>query len=419
MKAEIASLQQRAETGRQIILQASLEPNQRKEPLVFSAGRAAGLLGVTTASIGQVLQKKSLGTGLDIESGRYNLDQATYEELRKHYEQAPRRRTRAKILTVSNQKGGVGKTTTVVHLAPYLALQGLRCLVVDGDSQGSYSSYQSLIPDRDLDEEHTISPILSDARTDDGRPIPLRHLVERVIRKSPNIENLWFIPACLELANGDIAAYRRQLTSKPGDTYSFYNRLYLALETVRDNFDVILIDCPPHISATTWNSVYTADMIVVPLGAHMLDFSSTMRFIDWMDTMLEDLPYVPLGKIRFLITNYHSNSEKSSSGTMASIIRDVLGDSVMKSMALHSSEVQRASADLKSIYELGRSIGDKRAYARACKSMDEVNAEILEALDSVRPYTLQEMQEDMRNEQLQARAAAAAASPMTNPQIEA
>lgn len=390
MRVEISGLQRKADIGRAHISKVALEPNQRKEPLDFSAGRAAELLDRTTASIGQVLNRLNLAEGIDLEAGRYSIDQAKFAALREHYE-GPTAHTPARILTVSNQKGGVGKTTTVVHLAPYLALKGYRVLVVDGDSQGSYSSYQSLVPDRDLAQEQTIAPLLTDERDDAGAVIPLKTIVENIIRKSPNIENLWFIPACLELANADVAAYQRQFSSTPGDHYSFFNRLYLGLDSVRDHFDFIIIDCPPHISPVTWNCVYAADMVLVPVGAHMLDFSSTMRFVDWMDLMVNRLPTTPLSRVRFLITNY---DKRPSSEELTGTVKAVFGDTVMKNFVLHSSEVQRASAELKSLYELGKRVGSKDAYVRACRSMDAVNKEILENLLQVKPYPLAQMETD-------------------------
>lgn len=395
MKREIQHLTERAEIGRDIIMKMSLHPNQRKEPLLFSAGRAAEMLGVTTASVGAVLKRNGLLEGVDPELGSFNISQGIFDKLREHYEgPRPDGPRLAKVITVANQKGGVGKTTTVAHLTPWLALRGLKVLLIDGDSQGSVTAYQAVNPDAEIMEKDTISPLLYGGRLSDQWGDANQVVTEsknpeikitELIRRSPNIANIDFVPACLELSNGDIQGYKRQLESRPGDSFAFFNRLYGAIESVRTQYDVVVIDCPPHISATTWNCVYAADLIVVPLGAHMLDLASTLRFIDWMDTMVNELDEAPLGKLKFLVTNFDTREDSSKENL--GLIKEILGEHLLEPQALHSTEVQRASALLKSVYEIPRDIGSKGAYARACESMDAVNRAICKALDSVTPYS--------------------------------
>jgi chromosome partitioning protein len=394
MKIEMEHLRKRAAMGRDIIMKASMQPNQRKEPLLFSAGRTAEMLNVTTTSVGAVLKRLGLLEGVDPALGSFNIDQRIFEALRKHYhgERRPSAPRLAKVLTVANQKGGVGKTTTVAHLAPWLALAGLKVLLIDGDSQGSITAYQAVNPDVEISEKDTISPLLYGGRLSDKWDeedlvvLDSKHpeiQITDLIRPSPNIANLDFVPACLELSHGDIQGYKRQIEAPgKGDSFVFFNRLYNAIESIRTEYDVVLIDCPPHISATTWNCVYAADMILVPLGAHMFDLASTMRFIDWMDVFLNQVEGTPLGKLKFLITNY---DEKPASADNLALIREVLGDNLLKSPALHSSEVQRASTLLKSIYEIPRYIGSRDAYTRACRSMDQTNREICDALEAITP----------------------------------
>jgi chromosome partitioning protein len=375
IKQELQYLSKRAELGRNIIMQVSLQPNQRKEPPVFTAGRVADMLERSPAAVGRVIKELGLEEGPDPTSNRYSIDQAGFAMLRDHFsEKAEAPPGGARVIAVANQKGGVGKTTTVVNTAPWLALHGLRVLVIDADSQASFTTYLGLVPDAELEEDDTISPILTGEDEVDGSgPASLA----RRIRKAPHIDNLWFVPSCLDLANGDIGAYRRQFLKKEGDTYAFYNRLKLAIDRVRDDFDVILIDCPPHISAVTYNSIYAADMMLIPLGAHMLDLASTIRFIEWLNLIMDQLPGCQLSRIRFMVTNYADNP---SSAENLTVIRQVLGEHLLKVQALHSSEIQRASTLLKSIYEVPRFIGSREAWTRACKAMDGMNREIMAQL---------------------------------------
>lgn len=372
IREELEYLSKRAELSRAIIMKMSLQPNERKEAPVFSAGRVAEILERTVPSISRVIKDLGLGSGLDPHENRYAIDQGTFNRIREHYRPAPPRRPEgAKVIVIENQKGGVGKTTTVAHLAPWAALHGYRTLVIDADSQASFTAYQGLNPDIELEEEHTISPILTGDTEADGSPA---RLASR-IRKAPHIDNLSYVPSCLDLANGDVGAYRRQFESQgTNDGYVFFNRLKLAIDEIRHEYDLIIIDCPPHISAITYNSVYAADMMLIPLGTHMLDLASTARFIDWLNLIMERLPGAGIQRIRFLVTNY---DEKPASQDNLKVIRQVLGEHVLKVNALHSAEIQRAGTLFKSIYEVPKAIGSRDAWSRACRTMDAVNREIM------------------------------------------
>ena len=377
IKQELEYLGKRAELSRNIIMQMSLQPNERKEPPVFTAARIADMLMRTPASVGRVVKDLGLMSGPDPEEARYAISQAGLDQIRAHYQISPALPVGgARVIVVENQKGGVGKTTTVAHLAPWAALHGYRTLVIDADSQASFTAYQGFNPDIELYEEDTISPILTGETDADGKPASLRTR----IKKASHIENLWFVPSCLDLANGDVGAYRRQFLKEEGDDYVFFNRLKLAIDEIRQDFDLIIIDCPPHISAITYNSVYAADMMLIPLGAHMLDLASTARFIDWLNLVMEQLPGAAISRIRFMITNY---DEKPASQDNLKVIRQVLGDHVLNVTALHSSEIQRAGALFKSIYEVPRAIGSRDAWSRACKTMDAVNREVLSQIENM------------------------------------
>lgn len=378
---QLAYLSKRADVGRKFILKQAIAPSERKEPPRFSAGRAAELIGRTKQSVGKVLKDLQLGTDPKMrESGTFqsfNLSQDDLDTLRRHYGEERPEVDRACVVCVLNQKGGVGKTTTVVHLAMNAALKGHRTLVLDLDSQASFTCFMGPNPDVEVEFDQTLHDVIVGKRDD------LRELIQ----PAPHVKNLWFVPSCLEFNNANELAYQRQveanvtkvLAEKHGfqykhDTFLFFNRLKKAIDKVRGEYDLIILDCPPHVSATTYNGAYAADFLLVPLGATMLDFASTLRFIDWLSMIAGQLPGVAYERIRFLITNYEGSAAHENS---LHIIREVLGDHLLKSQALHSSEVQRASHELKSIYEVQRPIGSKDAWTRANESMDAVNEEVL------------------------------------------
>jgi chromosome partitioning protein len=146
-----------------------------------------------------------------------------------------------RVMAVANQKGGVGKTTTAVNLGACLADQGYRVLVVDLDPQGNASTGLG-INIRDL-HGSMYDVILHD--------LPIEDCVE-----ATSVRNLFCAPSSLDLAGAEIElvpAFSREL------------RLRRALDEVRDDYDFVLIDCPPSLGLLTVNGLAAATEVVVPI----------------------------------------------------------------------------------------------------------------------------------------------------------
>ena len=146
-----------------------------------------------------------------------------------------------RIIAVANQKGGVGKTTTAVNLGACLADLGYRVLVVDLDPQGNASTGLG-INIRGL-QASMYDVILSD--------VPIEDCVE-----ASSVRNLFVAPASLDLAGAEIElvpAFSREL------------RLKQALHEVRDDYDYVLIDCPPSLGLLTINGMAAATEVLVPI----------------------------------------------------------------------------------------------------------------------------------------------------------
>lgn len=131
-----------------------------------------------------------------------------------------------KILTVINHKGGVGKTTTAVHLAKSLALMGRKSLVVDFDPQANASVHLGV-----EEADQTISDAILQ-----GKPLPLLEVDD----------NFWLVPGALNLATAE-KEFAGSITA--------YIKLKKALEPVKGDFDYILIDCPPSLGFFTLNAL--------------------------------------------------------------------------------------------------------------------------------------------------------------------
>ncbi len=164
----------------------------------------------------------------------------------------------ASVIAITNQKGGVGKTTTAVNLAYYLAKSGKRVLLVDLDPQGNATS--GLGVDK-TNLETTVSEVLTQKATLDDAVIKTEH------------GSLWLAPTTSHLANteAELAKGDRKFT-----------RLKTALATVDDKFDMILIDSPPSLSLLTVNGLIAAKYVLLPVQAEFYALEGLGQLLETM-----------------------------------------------------------------------------------------------------------------------------------------
>ncbi|GGE06041.1 sporulation initiation inhibitor protein Soj [Marinithermofilum abyssi] len=146
-----------------------------------------------------------------------------------------------KVIAIANQKGGVGKTTTSINLGTSLAHQGKKCLIVDIDPQGNTTSGLGI---NKGDVEVCIYDVL------------IEELSISNVVLSTDIDNLDLVPATIELAGAEIELVQ---------TLSREQRLKRALQPIQDDYDYILIDCPPSLGVLTINSLTAAHTVLIPI----------------------------------------------------------------------------------------------------------------------------------------------------------
>jgi len=153
----------------------------------------------------------------------------------------PPGRALPRVIAIANQKGGVGKTTTTVNLGACLAELGFRTLVIDLDPQGNASTGLG-IENRGLETSmyHVIM-----------HEVPLEDCIE-----PSAVKNLFVAPASLDLAGAEIELV---------PAFSRENRLRRAIEAVLDDYDFVLIDCPPSLGLLTVNGLNAAHEVLVPI----------------------------------------------------------------------------------------------------------------------------------------------------------
>ena len=146
-----------------------------------------------------------------------------------------------RIIAIANQKGGVGKTTTAINLSACLAEKGQRVLVIDIDPQGNTTSGLGIAKDN---VDNTIYEVML-------QEIDISDAICKDI-----FENLDIIPSNVNLAGAEI------------DLIDIENREYIlknAVNTVRNNYDYVILDCPPSLSMLTVNAMTAADTVLVPI----------------------------------------------------------------------------------------------------------------------------------------------------------
>ncbi len=147
-----------------------------------------------------------------------------------------------KIISIFNQKGGVGKTTTNINLAAYIALKGKKVLVIDIDPQGNTSSGLG------IDKENLTLTTNELLLTDES--------INNMILHVENIENLDIIPSNMELAGADL-----ELGYMENREYILKNKL----KDLEKEYDFLIIDCPPSLGLLTINALTASDSVLIPM----------------------------------------------------------------------------------------------------------------------------------------------------------
>ena len=170
-----------------------------------------------------------------------------------------------RIIAVANQKGGVGKTTTSINLAACLAEKGKKVLAVDMDPQGNLTS--GLGVDKDSVEKSIYELIIGEVD------------IKEVINKE-GLENLDIIPTSIDLSAAEI-----ELIGVDDKEYILRN----AIDQVKEQYDFVIIDCPPSLSMLTINAMTTADSVIVPIQCEYYALEGLSQLIHTVELVKDRL----------------------------------------------------------------------------------------------------------------------------------
>jgi chromosome partitioning protein len=225
-----------------------------------------------------------------------------------------------RVLTVANQKGGVGKTTSAVNVAAALALHGLRVLLIDLDPQGNASTALGI--------EHSVgTPSVYDVLLG-GRPIAE---VASVAEFTPNLR---CVPATLDLAGADI-----ELTSQVAREYRLQRALNSFLAAEGDQVDYVFIDCPPSLGLLTLNALVAAREVLIPIQCEYYALEGLAQLLNTVELVTSHLnPTLRVSTV--LLTMYDSRTRLADQ--VADEVRKHFGELVLTPMIPRNVRVSEA-----------------------------------------------------------------------------
>lgn len=266
-----------------------------------------------------------------------------------------------KVIAISNQKGGVGKTTTTLSLGVALSKLGKKVLLLDADPQGDLTVcmgyYEQELNKNNQDKMKTIATLIGCYIND----IPL-DINDVILHHEENID---LIPSNLDLSAMEIPllnAMNREVVIKN------------CLKEVKDNYDYILIDCMPSLGMITINALAAADKVVIPVQTQYLSLKSVSQLMDSVSRVKRQInPNLEIGGI--LLTLYDNRTNLSQE------IKDTVKNEYGKYINVYKNtipigvKVAKSTSAGKSIFSYDKNSKVADAYYQFAKEVDESGKE--------------------------------------------
>ena len=254
------------------------------------------------------------------------------------------RPSRCRIMTIANQKGGVGKTTTAVNLAASLSQHGIRVLVVDLDPQGNAST--ALDVDHHVGRESVYNVLVEE------RPLP------EIVTEVEGMPGLYCAPATIDLAGAEIELV--PMVAREA-------RLTRSIEQLdMTNFDYVLIDCPPSLGLLTINALVAADEVLIPIQCEYYALEGLEQLLRTVELVRGHLN-AKLRVSTILLTMYDGRTRLATQ--VADDVRSHFGDVVLQTIIPRSVRVSEAPSYGQSVITYDPASTGAVAYAEAAREL--------------------------------------------------
>ncbi len=251
----------------------------------------------------------------------------------------------AMILPIANQKGGVGKTTTALSLGAALVRLRKKVLVVDLDPHACASIHMAFFPEK---LKHTVLDLFT---TNGDR----REVWDKIIlpEKTSGFD---FVPSHIRLSELEV-----DLKDQPGKGLI----LRKALEDVRQEYDYIILDCPPHVGIILVNALVAGDLLVIPIQTDFLALHGVRLIFDTMRTLGKALQR-PI-KFRALATMYDQRA--GACRRVLDILKSRMPDRLFDTVINHDAKFREASAQGKVIFDIDPKCSGAKQYLQLAKEI--------------------------------------------------
>jgi chromosome partitioning protein len=341
---------------------AMLAPTATKLAPALGSAQLADLCGVDKSKIAYRLTRGDLPAG-SIQGNRREWSMGEAQLWSRDFRSEHMRPKGAAgiTITVANFKGGVAKTTSAVTLAQGLSMRGHKVLLLDLDPQGSATTLFGVLPDAEVDTEHTAMPLFAGDQDDLAYAIRTTYW--------PSIDLVCAAPL---LYGAEFVLPARQ-AKDPG--FEFWRVLDRGLDTLREAYDVIVIDTPPSLSYVTINALMAADGVIMPLPPSALDFASSAQFWDLFSDLCNQL-IRSRGKNKSFEFIDVLLSRVEASDAASSVVRQWVlegyGDKVLPIEIPKTAVAATASAEFGTVYDLPRGSVSSKTFARARDAYDRM-----------------------------------------------